>query len=37
MNYAADSVNQDEERLADIHGELCRQFVDRAYAAGLYP
>jgi hypothetical protein len=33
---AADSVNQDEERLADIHGELCRQFVDRAHAAGLY-
>lgn len=33
---AEDSVNHDEERLAYVHGELCRQFVDRAYHVGLY-
>ena len=33
---AEDSVNDDEERLAYVHGALCREFVDRAYASGLY-
>lgn len=32
----ADSVNDDEERMAYVHGWLCRQFVDRAWAAGVY-
>jgi len=31
-----DSVNQDEERFAYAHSELCRQFMVRAIAAGLY-
>lgn len=31
-----DSVNDDEERITYVHGRLCRQFVDRAYRAGLY-
>lgn len=34
---ADDAVNDDEERLSYVHGALCRQFVDRAYAAGVYP
>lgn len=32
----ADAVNQDEESLAYIHGALCREYVDRAYKAGIY-
>jgi hypothetical protein len=32
----ADAVNQDEERTCYAHGEMVRQFVDRAYRAGLY-
>ena len=31
-----DAVNQDEERLAYVHGRIVRQFVARAYSAGLY-
>lgn len=31
-----DQVNQQEERAAYAHGELCRQFMVRANAAGLY-
>jgi hypothetical protein len=31
------AVNQDEERLAYAHGDMCRAFVDRAHTAGLYP
>lgn len=31
-----DAVNSSEEDLAYIHGELCRQFVNRAYKAGIY-
>lgn len=31
-----DAVNDDEERLAYVHGALCREFVNRAYAAGIY-
>lgn len=33
---AEDSVNDDEERLAYAHSELCRQFMIRANALGLY-
>lgn len=33
---AEDSVNDDEERLCYAHGWLCRTFVERAIAAGLY-
>lgn len=33
---APDSVNADEERITYVHGRLCRQFVDRAWKAGLY-
>lgn len=33
---AEDSVNEDEERIAYVHGRLCRQFVARAIDAGLY-
>jgi len=33
---APDSVNEDEERITYVHGRLCRQFVDRAWKAGLY-
>lgn len=29
-------VTPEEERLTYVHGRLCRQFVDRAYAVGLY-
>lgn len=31
-----DAVNKDEERLTYVHGVLCREFVVRAQAAGLY-
>lgn len=31
-----EAVNQDEERLAYAHGDMCRAFVDRAHEAGLY-
>jgi len=34
---ADDSVNDEEERMAYAHGKLMREFVSRAYAAGLYP
>jgi hypothetical protein len=33
---AVDYVNADEERLTYVHGRLCRDFVRRAEAAGLY-
>lgn len=33
---ADDAVNDDEERLAYVHGKLCRDFVARAIDAGLY-
>lgn len=33
---AEDSVNDDEERLTYAHSTLCRDFVRRAIAAGLY-
>lgn len=33
---ADDSVTQEEERLAYAHNVLCGEFVERAYAAGLY-
>jgi hypothetical protein len=33
---ADDSVNDDEERLTYAHSTLCRDFVRRAIAAGLY-
>lgn len=31
-----DAVNRDEEIITHVHGRLCRQFVARAEAAGLY-
>lgn len=31
-----EAVNDDEERLAYVHGRLCREFVNEAYEAGLY-
>jgi hypothetical protein len=33
---AADAVNDDEERLTYVHSTLCRRFMVRATAAGLY-
>lgn len=33
---AADSVNDDEERLAYVQGWLCREFVRRAARTGMY-
>lgn len=33
---ADDSVNADEESLCYIHSDLVREFVDRAYEAGVY-
>lgn len=32
---APDSVNEDEERFCYVQSELVRQFIDRAYGAGL--
>ena len=34
---ADDSINDDEERLTYAHGSLCRAFMHRATAFGLYP
>lgn len=31
-----DGVTAEEERITYAHGALCSQFVDRAYATGLY-
>lgn len=33
---AADGVTADEERITYVHGRICREFVGRATAAGLY-
>jgi hypothetical protein len=31
-----DYVNQEEERVSYVHGRLCRDFMVRAEAAGIY-